>query len=197
MPLLSYGWPPVNARHVAGSPTNAVDPSGQFLDVIVDVGFIVWDVVDIAVNGANDENVAALGADVASALIPFATGGGLLVRGAAHADDVVRAVSYADDAADAGNALIYRSGKPNPGNLTPRSGEDGLSFRDSLSNPWPLPKGQRPVFQPGDDYIAVDTSRLPRGSVVYDNVPPGHVTVCNVDAGTLKLAVVERGKFPK
>ena len=114
---------------MAGSPTNAVDPSGQFLDVIVDVGFIVWDVVDIAVNGPNAENVAALGADVASALIPFATGGGLLVRGAAHADDVVHAVSgasrtsgFVGDSAKIEDEVLYRYGGSD--GISPESLED-------------------------------------------------------------------------
>src|SRR5437879_4784970 len=65
---------------------------------------------------------------------------------------------------------LYRAGKPNPANLKPRPMDQGkLSFRDSLSNPWPLETGQRPVFQPGDSYFGIDPSRLPSGSVVPDH----------------------------
>jgi len=59
--------------------------------------------------------------------------------------------------------VIYRGGKPSPSNLKLRPGEDALSFRNSVSNP--LPKTERPVFRPGDDYIGIDTSKLPPGSV--------------------------------
>jgi hypothetical protein len=45
------------------------------------------------------------------------------------------------------------------------------------------------VFRP----VGIDTSLLPEGSVVYDNVPPGHVFVEGVPPDVLKEAVVERG----
>ena len=189
MPLLSYGWPPVNARHVAGSPTNAVDPSGQFLDVIVDVGFIVWDVVDIAVNGPNPENLGALGADVVSAFIPFATGGGLLVRGAAHADDVVRAVSHGNQATkashlvSAGQAdeLIYRGGttKESAGRLQRLSEE-------SLANPTEQVFGVSATRDPTKLSMFGDAVCSQRRSVIEQHFPvhntpsrrdPLHVTI--------------------
>ena len=91
--------------------------------------------------------------------------------------------------------IIYRGGKPSPSNLKQGPGEDALSFRDSLSNP--LPKTDRPVFRPGDDYIGIDTSKLPPGSVVPDNVPLGHVSVKGVTPEQLQKAVIERDKFPK
>ncbi len=95
-------------------------------------------------------------------------------------------------------SVIYREGTPRPGNLTPRAVDDGaLSFRDSLSNPWPLAPGQRPVFRPGEPYIGIDTSRLPPGSVIPDNIPPGHVSVRGVSVDEFLEALIERGKFPK
>ena len=90
--------------------------------------------------------------------------------------------------------FIYRAGGTNPSNLTANVGKP-LSFRDSLSNPWPLEEGARPVFGSGS-YIKVDTARLPPGSVVVDNHPPGHVSVSGVSATTLKGAVVEKAKLP-
>ena len=56
--------------------------------------------------------------------------------------------------------VIYREGNPAPSNLNTRPGEDAVSFRDSLSNP--LPKGDRPVFRPGENYFGIDTSKLPQ-----------------------------------
>jgi hypothetical protein len=90
---------------------------------------------------------------------------------------------------------LFRSGGKNPGNLTPRPGEEGLSFRDSLSNPYP--KGDRPVFRPGDKYIEVDPLRLPPGSVMRDNIPPGHVTVSPSPVEVLIDAIIKQGRFPK
>jgi hypothetical protein len=81
--------------------------------------------------------------------------------------------------------------------LKPRGVDQGkLSFRESLSNPWPMERGQRPVFEPGDSYFGIDRSRLPPRSVISDNDPPGHVSVRDVPPDVLRDAVVERGKFP-
>jgi uncharacterized protein RhaS with RHS repeats len=93
-------------------------------------------------------------------------------------------------------SVIYREGTPRPGNLTPRGVDDGaLSFRDSLSNP--IDSANRPVFRPGEQYIGVDAAQLPPGSVIFDDVPPGHVSVAGLSAQDLQQAVVERDTFPK
>ena len=92
--------------------------------------------------------------------------------------------------------LIYREGGWIPSNLKPRPQDDGmLSFRDSLSNPWPLPEGELPSLR--KEYIVVDTTKLPTGSVIYDNTPPGHVLVRDVPVDVLQKAIVGSGKFPK
>jgi len=91
--------------------------------------------------------------------------------------------------------IVYRGGTPSPGNLTPRPSDAGrLSFRESLSNPFPLLPGQRPVFEVGKPYFGVRTSDLPSGSVILDNTPPGHVSVWNVSPSQLKSSVCVRGK---
>ncbi len=90
-------------------------------------------------------------------------------------------------------SVIYRQGTPSPSNLTPRTGEDALSFRDTKSNP--IPTGDRPVFRPGDKYFGIDISRLPAGSVTFDG--NGHVSVRNVSPEVLRGAIVERGSFNK
>ena len=78
-------------------------------------------------------------------------------------------------------ALIYREGTPRPGNLTPRPlDREMLSFRATLSNPYPLATCQRPVFRPGQDYFGIDVDRLPKGTVIADNLPVGHVSVRGV-----------------
>lgn len=99
------------------------------------------------------------------------------------------------------------------GNLTPRPQDaGGLSIRDSLSNPvkpgTPGPLDGQPVFGLGDDYIAIDTSKLPPGSVMIDNQPAGHGVIQNVPPHVVKDAVIPKppkgpydgstsGKFPK
>lgn len=94
--------------------------------------------------------------------------------------------------------FVYRQGAPSPSNLTPRPTDFGkLSFRDSLSNPHPLLPGQKPVFDFGKDFIKVDTSKLPAGTVIPDNIPPGHVSIQGATPEQIKAAVVDRGKLPK
>jgi RHS repeat-associated protein len=93
--------------YAENNPVRFTDPSGHFLDTLLDVGFILYDlyriVKDNIINGCDNlgENLAALGLDVAGALIPFATGLGAAGRAARHADDILDAAKYADDAADA------------------------------------------------------------------------------------------------
>lgn len=88
--------------YAAGSPTNFTDPSGMFVDEILDAYFIASHTVDIACNGLNVENGLALAADVAFAFLPFATGGGLLVHAVMHA---------ADEGLHAGRAAHIAEGK--------------------------------------------------------------------------------------
>ena len=54
-----------------------------------------------------------------------------------------------------------------------------------------------PVFPPGGRYIEVDPSKLPSGTVIPDNVPPGHVTVRPISPQILKDAIIGKGTFPK
>ncbi len=97
--------------------------------------------------------------------------------------------------------MLYRGGGTNPGNMSLRAGEEALSFRDSLSNPWPLAEGAQPVLKPGQPYFGVDATKLPPGAAVADGAagsavtPPGHVSVAATPA-EIKAAVVEKGKFP-
>lgn len=92
--------------------------------------------------------------------------------------------------------VIYRKGGTSPNNLKPRAGEDYVSFRDSLSNPYPKNPDQRPVFKPGDDYLVVDVSKLPPGSVFKPGDVPGHIGVRNVPPEVLKDAIIFRGRLP-
>ena len=72
--------------YVLNDPVNWVDPTGLLIDTIADVAFIAYDLYrlvsdNVAGNCDNlGANLGALGADVASALIPFATGLGASTR---------------------------------------------------------------------------------------------------------------------
>jgi RHS repeat-associated protein len=76
--------------YALGDPVNLADPSGAILDTVLDIGFIAYDLYKIGRSlmngcGVNPVDAAALGADIAGALIPFGTGGGAAVRAGAHA----------------------------------------------------------------------------------------------------------------
>jgi hypothetical protein len=123
----------------------------------------------------------------------------LLLISGSNLSTGLMAASLGGDLAPIGPGIIYRAGRTNPGNLIPRPSDEGmLSFRDSLSNPWPLEAGQRPVFSPGDDFIAVDSNKLPIESVIFDNNPPGHVSVDGIlaTAEMIKNAVLGIFRFP-
>jgi len=74
--------------YVDGNPTTRSDPSGHFLDTVVDIGFIIIDLGSLAFGPPKDyeTNSAALGVDLIAAGVPFVTGAGLAVRAAKGAE---------------------------------------------------------------------------------------------------------------
>jgi RHS repeat-associated protein len=88
------------------NPITASDASGEFLDIVLDVGFIAYDVGALAYDefktgGVNrSENLAALAADIAGAAVPFATGGGIAVRGG------IKVVDKGTDVAKVGQKAV-------------------------------------------------------------------------------------------
>ncbi len=93
--------------------------------------------------------------------------------------------------------VIYRAGRPSRGNLTPRPKDNNrLSCRATLSNPWPRTEGVRPIFEPGEPYLVIDSDLLPIESVIDDDNPSGHVSVVGMDWEIILRAVIDRGKTP-
>jgi RHS repeat-associated protein len=91
----------------ANNPVKYVDPSGHWIESVLDVASIAYDAYDIATNGLNWENGLSLAADVASLALPVVTGGGVAVRALMHADDVMDAakvINTVDNVVDTVNA---------------------------------------------------------------------------------------------
>ena len=72
------------------NPVAYIDPTGEAWDTVLDIIFIGWDIYNLATNeGWKDwKNWAALGADIAFAALPFATGGSQVVKLANVSDKV-------------------------------------------------------------------------------------------------------------
>ena len=86
--------------YVRNNPLRFTDPDGHILDTLADAAFILYDLYTIAKEGATKTNITALGADAAGLFIPFATGGGAVVRSARAIDkgvDTLKASGKADD----------------------------------------------------------------------------------------------------
>lgn len=105
------------------NPVNWTDPSGHLLDTIADVASIGYDTYRLVKDGKKNrkENLAALGADAAGALIPFGTGFGAGVRAASKGDEALKAVKMGKKLPKSkiksapkkrGNAPIGNDGKP-------------------------------------------------------------------------------------
>ncbi|HET6550098.1 MAG TPA: RHS repeat-associated core domain-containing protein, partial [Solirubrobacter sp.] len=83
--------------YALADPVNLGDPTGQFLDTLLDIGFIAYDLFDMGRSllngcGVSGWQAAALGADVLGAVVPFATGGGAVVRAAAHERQITEGI---------------------------------------------------------------------------------------------------------
>jgi RHS repeat-associated protein len=89
--------------YVEGNPIIFSDPTGHWLDTIIDIASIVYDLNKIKEEGWTTENAIALGVDFVFAALPLATAGGAMTRAAMHADDAYdyfRASQYSDNIAN-------------------------------------------------------------------------------------------------
>ena len=154
------------------NPVNCIDPTGLFAERLLE-----W---------ANDNifNNPELAPFFALPIL------GPEARALQAAEEAVQEAKIAQES----EQLIYRSGGSNPGNFKPSS--DGtVSFRSSISNP--IDSQNNPVFKTGKQYVTVDITKLPPGSVVYDNIPEGHVSVSGATPEQIQKAVTRVDRIPK
>ena len=94
--------------YVRNNPLKYTDPSGHWLDTVIDIVSISMTINEIRQEGLNWKNGLSLVADVGSLLLPVVAGGGMVIRAATKADDVIdaaRVVDRVDDAVDAAKAV--------------------------------------------------------------------------------------------
>ena len=87
------------------NPVMRVDNGGEFWDVVLDVISLCASVADVVTNPDDPWAWVGLGADVVSLVVPFATGGGLLVDVLTKTDDVVDLAKTIDNTVDAADAV--------------------------------------------------------------------------------------------
>jgi hypothetical protein len=80
--------------YAGGSPTDSIDPSGNYIESAFDVGFIVYDAAALLRDGRCNlgTNLAALGADVLGLALPGVTGLGAGVRAIKFGQPSVKSV---------------------------------------------------------------------------------------------------------
>ena len=176
-------------RYVANGPVLFNDPTGQVLDTVLDVGFLLYDLYRVGVDnifGDCDnlgENLAAIGLDAAGAVIPFATGLGEASRVARGAERVAEATAAARRAEHSiqtthGLSRAPQVGQPNSifeqldqaGNVRSRTffDENGRSFsRQDFDH-------SHGGIQPHEHNRQFDTTGRPITSAEVGQVPPGY-----------------------
>ncbi len=103
--------------YTENNPVNYTDPSGHYIDTIIDVGFIVFDIYSL-INDINtgcgdiESDLWALGLDVGGALLPFVTGLGAMARVGSKADDVIDLYKITNKLDDVGDVVRLRKDFP-------------------------------------------------------------------------------------
>ena len=169
------------------SPHKFTDPDGRYVEAVVEVASLAVGATSFVNNVSSGRYLAASADAVGMAIdgvalaVPVVPGvAGLGIQASRAADELTTAANSVPD-------LIYRTGSQSDNALTDAS---GVSFRDSISS---AADGAQ-TFKPGDKIFAVDTSKLPQGSVVVDGgvngVPAGHVSV-NATPDQIRAAVTQ------
>ncbi len=127
--------------YVHANPLRYTDPTGEAIETPIDVGFVVYDLYRISVDGCTPENLFALSADLVALAIPGLTGAGATVRVAARAR-AARNTNYLYRGVHAGHPALSaaKRGEVIPGNVkgkvTPEMHNAGGYSGDSPFTSW-------------------------------------------------------------
>ena len=122
------------------NPYKYEDENGHYVETALDVAFIVYDVYDIKENGFGIVNTLSLGADIAGAALPFATGLGMGVRVVAKADDVADTAKVLDKADNTVKDLSQSQFRRNLEKVEPKPFENAEAHHVIPKNPEIRPK---------------------------------------------------------
>ena len=128
-----------------------VDNGGEFWDTVFDVVSLCFSVVDVIKNPDDPWAWVGLAADVVSLAVPFATGGGTVVKAVSKADDVVDLAKNADraiDAIDTVSDIGKAAGKVDDVSDTIKAAQNIGNSVDSLDE---LQKNQRALSELGKE----------------------------------------------
>jgi len=106
--------------YVRNNPYRYTDPTGNVIETLLDIGFIIWDIVDIFKNPFDPLNYAALGGDVAGAFVPFFTGGGKLAKAG------IKSLSKGNQVVDVGKGVDKGFSSSKTVGKTVKGGDDAL-----------------------------------------------------------------------
>ena len=90
------------------NPIMYIDPTGLWIDTVLDIGFLLWGIVDF-IRDPSWENLGAIALDVVFMAIPFATGGGQIIKIGNKVDDVLdlgKAINKMDNLYDASRTTM-------------------------------------------------------------------------------------------
>ena len=186
--------------YAGGSPLNATDVSGRFLDTLFDIAAIGMDVKDIADNGLSWENGLMLVADVGLALVPFAPAvGGAALRGGkalAHADDAVSVsglLAHADKARLADIRGVPIAGRPSVDELVEITDKYNIEFAVTYKYGPGKNGGGGTYYLHAGEHLTVSFPAEANRMLIYHTHPRGALTSASGMDMTAMRALASRG----
>jgi RHS repeat-associated protein len=95
--------------YAVNNPIRYTDPSGEYIETLIDIGFIGFDIYTLINHwntgcGNLSSDLLALGLDVVGAVLPFATGLGMVARIGSKTDDAIKLAAKMENVREAGLA---------------------------------------------------------------------------------------------